>query len=304
MTSYQALFRREGIGSLAFIPLVTRGRLLGKFMVYYSEAHEYQPHELELAGAIANHLASVAARFAAVAKLEETIRQNELFAGVLAHDLRNPLGAIMTSAQVVLMREEGEGDKNQKPLARILTSGQRMTRMVDQLLDFTLARAGGGIEIHPRDTNLADLCNQAIGEFELSYPQWNVQQEIHGDQNGIWDSDRMLQVISNLVANAGQHGDLSSGIVIKLDGERSACVTFEIYNKGTVPEALLPTLFDPFRGTRHRRGQSRGLGLGLFIVKEIVRAHGGTVDVSSSLEAGTTFTIQMPRHCRATSKRP
>ena len=299
MSAYAALFSREGIGALGFIPLVIRGRLLGKFMVYYDRPHRFAAHELETAKAIANHLGSVITRFDAIAKLEETIRYNELFAGVLAHDLRNPLGAMMTAAQLVLMRREGEnakGDRESKPLSRILSSGQRMTTMIDQLLDFTRARSGGGIAIELHESNLADLCTQAVGELELAHPEWRVQCEVAGDQRGSWDSDRLLQVISNLVGNAGQHGVPDAGISLKLDGTAPDQVRLEIRNRGAIPETLLPHLFDPFRSTRHRRAQSRGLGLGLFIVREIVRAHGGTVEVSSSEVAGTTFSILLPRH--------
>ena len=295
MAPYLPLFRQEGIGALAFIPLVTRGRLIGKFMVYYDRAHAYSTNEIELASAIANHLASVTARFAAVAKLEETIRYNELFAGVLAHDLRNPLGAMMTAAQLLLMRQEGTGDRNAKPLSRILTSGQRMSRMIGQLLDFTRARVGGGIEVQPREVNLADLCAQAIEELELLHPEWRIECEVVGDQYGGWDPDRLLQIISNLLGNAGQHGEAESGILVKLDGRRSDTVTLEVHNRGVIPASLLPNLFDPFCGTRLRRDHSRGLGLGLFIVKEIVRAHGGGVDVSSSEADGTTFIVTLPR---------
>ncbi len=295
LAAYAPLFRDERIGSLAFIPLVTRGRLLGKFMVYYRRPHAYSTGELELASALGNHLASITSRFAAVAELEQTIRYNELFAGVLAHDLRNPLGAIMTAAQLVLMRLEGEGDRNAKPLSRILASGQRMSRMIDQLLDFTRARAGGGIEVQPRETNLADLCSQAVGELELVYPDRKIWCDIAGDQGGIWDPDRLLQIISNLVANAGQHARADSDIAIRLDGRSAESISLEVHNEGAIPPSLLPGLFDPFRATRHRRDHSRGLGLGLFIVKELVRAHGGTVDVASSEAAGTTFTIRLPR---------
>ncbi len=301
LASYLPLLRREGIGSLAFVPLVTRAKLIGKFMVYYGEAHAYTAQDLELAGAIANHLASVIARFAAIAKLEETIRQNELFAGVLAHDLRNPLGAIITAAQLVLMRQEGEGDKNAKPLARIMTAGQRMTRMIDQLLDFTRARAGGGIELQLREADLAEICAQAVGELELAYSEWKIQTSVHGDSNGSWDADRLTQIISNLVANAGQHGDAEGGIRVAVDGRPADQVCLEVHNKGTIPEPLLPTLFDPFRRTRQRHDQSRGLGLGLFIVRELARAHGGTVDVTSSEDAGTTFTVRLPRHAQSGS---
>jgi signal transduction histidine kinase len=299
MASYLPLFEQEGIGALAFIPLVTAGRLLGKFMVYYGEAHTFASHELATARAIANHLASVTARFAAVAKLEETIRYNEIFAGVLAHDLRNPLGAILNAAQLVLMRREGEPGavaRDTKPLGRIIASGQRMTTMIDQLLDLTRARSGGGIEIQLRDANLAELCAHAVGELETAHAEWNIRSDIVGDLAGSWDPERLLQVLSNLVANAGQHGVRDAGIAIRLDGSQREHVTVEVHNKGAVPESLLPHLFDPFRSTRHGRDQSRGLGLGLFIVREIVNAHGGTVEVSSSEAAGTTFVVRLPRH--------
>jgi signal transduction histidine kinase len=115
-----------------------------------------------------------------------------------------------------------------------------------------------------------------------------------GDLSGTWDPDRLLQIFSNLVANAGQHG-VGGVIRIHLDGHHPEVVTVRIHNDGIIPEPLMPTLFDPFRGTQHQRYHSRGLGLGLFIVKEIVRAHGGTVDVTSAEAAGTTFTICLPR---------
>ncbi len=299
MTAYRPLFEREGIGALAFIPLVTRGRLLGKFVVYYDRPHRFSFHEVGTASAIANHLGSVTTRFAAVTNLEETIRQNELFAGVLAHDLRNPLAAMMTAAQLVLMRSEGTSagtERDTRPLSRIMSSGLRMRTMIDQLLDFTRARSGGGIPIDPHATDLGDLCAQAVSELELSHPEWNIRRQVAGDQRGTWDSDRLLQALSNLVSNAGQHGTRGEPISIELDGTHRDHVTITIHNYGAVPEALLTSLFDPFRSTQHRRDQSRGLGLGLFIVREIVRSHRGSVDVASSEAAGTTFTIQLPRH--------
>ena len=294
---FTSLFEREGIGALAFVPLVNRRRLLGKFMVYYDEPHGFGTHEVETALSIANHLASVMARFSAVAKLEETVRANELFAGALAHDLRNPLSAIKTAAQLLLMRHEGRslpGKDAVKPLSRILASSDRMTRMIDQLLDFTRARTGGGIEIHARVSDLGDLCRDVLGEFELSHPEWKVDCAMAGDLGGSWDADRLLQVLSNLVGNAGQHGSAEGRISLRLDGTDTACVTCRIHNGGAIPESLVPELFDPFRA-RHGHGRSGGLGLGLFIVRELVQAHGGTVEVSSSEAEGTTFSVRLPR---------
>jgi len=301
MHRFLPLFREEGIRSLAFIPLVTRGRLIGKFMLYFGERHAYTSDEVELASSISHHLASVTARFAAIARLEETIRYNDLFAGVLAHDLRNPLGAMMTAAQLVLMRQERRGEGDAKPLNRILASGTRILRMIDQLLDVTRARIGGGIQLDPRATNLSHLCDQAVGELELANQGWTIQREAFGDLNGEWDPDRLLQIISNLVGNAGQHGDHGSPIVVRLDGRLADTVTLKVRNQGVVPEATMAILFDPLRGTSQRSDSARGLGLGLFIVKEIVEAHGGSVQVASSGGEGTVFTVTLPRRSSRTA---
>jgi signal transduction histidine kinase len=303
LSSYRSLFESENIASLAFMPLLSRGKLLGKFMVYYSSVHEYSSHEVQLSSAIANHLGSVIERFATISKLEETIHYNELFAGILAHDLRNPLGAMMTAAQLMLMFEaEGNREDVTKPLGHLLRSGQRMSAMIDQLLDVSQARAGGGIQVQPSAASLADLCQQAVAELQLANPSWSIQVESSGDHSGYWDPGRLMQVLSNLVANAGQHGNRDQGILIKLDGSLPDAVSFEVHNKGTIAPSLLPSLFDPFRGTRHRKDHARGLGLGLFVVKEIVRAHGGTVSVSSD-ESGTTVLVRLPRFTRASTER-
>lgn len=307
MAAYLPALQKEGIGALAFFPLVTRGRLLGKFMVYYERPHLFAESEVETARAIANHLASVIARFGAIAKLEDTVHQNELFAGVLAHDLRNPLGAMTTAAQLLLRRLEGEnslGEREAKPLSRILSSGQRMTTMIEQLLDFTRIRSGGGIPIEPRETMLAELCGQVISELEVTHPGWRIRCAATGDQSGRWDSDRLLQLFSNLIANACQHGAPESPVLVVLDGKAERTVRIEVQNRGAIAESLLPHLFDPFRSTGHRRDQSRGLGLGLFIVREIVRGHGGTIEVTSSEASGTHFVIQLPRQAERKNENP
>ncbi len=298
MAPYGALFREEGIGALAFIPLVNGGELLGKFMLYYEQPHAFVAHEVEVASAIGNHLASVITRFAVVARLQETIRYNELFAGVLAHDLRNPLGAIITAAHLLMRyaKSNTPGQREERPLSRILSSGQRMSAMIDQLLDFTRARSGGGIEIDPAEADLSEVLRQAVGELELAHPDWNIRREIRGDQRGGWDSDRLIQMISNLIGNAGQHGTPAAQIDVVLDGTSPDRVKLTVHNAGAIPDTLLPHIFAPFRTTHHQRDRSRGLGLGLFIVREIVHAHRGKVAVESTEAGGTTFSVELPRH--------
>jgi signal transduction histidine kinase len=295
--SYAETFRSEGIGALAFFPLVARGRLLGKVMLYHDAPHTFSAVELETVRAIGYYLGSVIARFAAWADLEETVRYNELFAGVLAHDLRTPLSAIMGAAQLLVRREGGPTSipSDGRAAARIVSSGGRMSAMIGQLLDFTQSRSGGGIKIERHQTNLDELCAQALAELELVHPEWTIRREAFGDLVGTWDSGRLVQVISNVISNAGQHGEPGQPIGVKLAGGIPDHVLIEVRNRGAIPPEILPHLFDPFRTTRERAGQSSGLGLGLFIVREIVRSHGGSVDVSSSEPAGTTICIRLPR---------
>lgn len=170
-----------------------------------------------------------------------------------------------------------------------------MATMIEQLLDFTRVRSGGGIAIHPVETNLASLCDHVVEELTLGHPEWQIRRDVVGEPNGLWDPDRLLQVVSNLVANAGQHGSERGEIRVRIDGNAADWMVLEVHNRGSIPPDLLATLFDPFRTTRATRAKSQGLGLGLFIVREIVRAHGGTVTVQSSEAEGTTFTVRMPR---------
>jgi PAS domain S-box-containing protein len=247
--------------------------------------------------------------------LSETIRVNELFVGVLAHDLRAPLTAIMTASQLIKKREAVLPEaRNAKALARILSSGERMSRMIEQVLDFTRLRVGGGIAIETRETDVAAVVQQVVDELDDSYPDCAVDLRHTGDTSGHWDGDRLGQVISNLVANAFQHGVPSAGIRILVDGSAADCVRVQVHNMGAIPPALVAQVFDPLTGGQRRRDRSRGLGLGLFITKRIAEAHGGDVTVSSSDAEGTTFTLSLPRTtdgavaqtalARATASRP
>ncbi len=293
LAPYRDVFELEQIGALAFIPLFASGRLLGKLMVYYDEPRQLEAHELDMAGAIANHIAGAIGRFSALAKLQESVRFNEMFTGILGHDLRNPLGAIMTAAHLAMRR--GDNERLIKPLARILTSGERMARMIDQMLDFTRVRVGTGLPTVPRSIDLVALVKQVIDELDDAHPDCRIALEHRGWTEGSWDDDRLAQVFSNLVGNAVEHGVRERGVRVVIDGLDPEMVVVEIRNMGTISEDAMIRLFEPLSGGARRRHKTRGLGLGLFISREIVKAHGGQIEVRSSEAAGTIFRVALPR---------
>ncbi|HWE23455.1 MAG TPA: MEDS domain-containing protein [Myxococcales bacterium] len=227
-------------------------------------------------------------------ELSRAVRLSEMFIGILGHDLRNPLSAIVTGASLLYRRAESE--KISKPALRILSSAERIWRMIDQILDFTRIRLGHGIPLQRRRIDLAEVCRLAIDEVESLAGEGRIRLEESGESLGVWDGDRLAQLVSNLLGNALAHGKGGTPVVIALDGTDPDEFLLEVHNAGAIPGDILPVLFDPFRGSNHKHERSSGLGLGLFISQQIVRAHGGNIEVSSSEEDGTRFLIRLPRN--------
>jgi PAS domain S-box-containing protein len=227
-------------------------------------------------------------------ELMRTVRFSEMFVGILGHDLRNPLSAIATAGS--LLRRRAESDKVAKPAARIVNSAERMARMIDQLLDFTRIRLGSGIPIEPQPVDLLGICRLAIEELEaVAGPDQPILEAV-GDAVGMWDADRLHQLVSNLVSNALVHGDASGPVVIHVNGTCPETMILEVRNPGVVPAAVLPILFEPFRsGVNEKQERSNGLGLGLFISQQIVLGHRGSIDVESSEVVGTRICVKLPR---------
>ncbi len=226
---------------------------------------------------------------------ERSVRYNEMFAGMLGHDLRNPLSAITTGANYIARLDSSQ--KATKAATRILSSAERMARMIDQLLDFTRIRVGGGLALAPTRLDLEELLYKIKDELEAANPERSIVIEVAGSAVGEWDHDRLLQVFSNLVGNALHHGSDAAPVVIRCDGSASTCVDISVHNAGVVPAEVLPMMFEPFRGNA-RYQRTRGLGLGLFITQQIIAAHGGTIEVASTGEQGTTFRLVLPRGAR------
>jgi len=227
-------------------------------------------------------------------RAEEAGRLKDRFMGILGHDLRNPLTAITNSAHL-LMRAPDLPERHQNSAARVLRASQRMAQMIRDLLDFTRGQLGGGIPVEPAEADLAEICSRVVDETKAGHPEREFVLRTEGDLTGHWDTARLEQVVSNLVVNAVHHGQ--DRILIEARGEPTR-VVLRVRNGGPpiAPEEL-PTIFEAFKGQRARRA-TEGLGLGLYIVKEIVRAHGGSVEVTSTAEEGTTFTCVWQRPAR------
>ena len=235
----------------------------------------------------------IARRKVLEAALRESAQFQEQFVGVLGHDLRNPLGAISMATD--LLQRLGPPPSQANVLSRIASSAARMDRMVVQLLDLTRARLAGGIPLDLKPgTNLALIAAAAVEELRIAHPQARVTVDAPREVMGDWDPDRMAQVVSNLVANGIQHG-AGAEVEVRLKSANASAI-LEVHNGGPpVPPELLPRIFEPFRrGAKTGAKQADGLGLGLFIARQIVLAHGGKIGVRSAEGDGTTFTVALP----------
>ena len=215
--------------------------------------------------------------------------------GIVSHDLRNPITAISLGVSLLLRREDLD-ERLLKTLVRIHSSAERTIRMVRDLLDFTQARLGGGIAVHRESMDLYPLLRMVVDEVHMSFPEREVRVELEGDGSGAFDSDRMAQVVTNLVNNALKYSPAGTPVTVRARGE-SESVLLEVHNRGEpIAQELQQHLFEPMRrGDDQTDRTSRSIGLGLFIVDHVVRAHGGAVTVRSRDGDGTTFSVRLPR---------
>lgn len=213
----------------------------------------------------------------------------EMFIGIVGHDLRSPLAGIRLMVETQLRRGHLD-ERDRRAALRVVSTCERMARMIVQLLDLTQARLGDGFPLEPRPTDLRDVCRSIAEEFESA-----IQLEVEGDLTGVWDPDRLAEALSNIAGNAIEHAAPGTAVVVKAHPE-DAEVVVEIINHGEpIPDNVLPFIFEPFRRGPQRAVSTRGnLGLGLYIAKQIVGSGGGTLAAYSS-DGATTFLMRLPR---------
>jgi signal transduction histidine kinase len=177
----------------------------------------------------------------------------------------------------------------------MISAFDRAVRLIRDLLDFTQARASGGIPVSPAEANIREIAHDACEELQFSHPDRQCLLHHSGREVGHWDVDRLSQLIGNLVGNAFEHSPADTPVTVITEGGPDALI-LSVNNTGDpIPEEERLRVFQPFeRGRDSKTGAHRSLGLGLYISQLIVAAHGGTIDVHSSRQDGTTFTVRLP----------
>jgi len=217
--------------------------------------------------------------------------------GIVSHDLRNPLNVIEMGTSLLQRREDLDAGV-MRTLVRIRNAGQRATRLIHDLLDFTQTRLGGSIPLDRKLTTMHALVAPVVDEVNAAHPDREIVVQAEEDVVGEWDSERLTQALGNLVTNAIRYGAPHTPVTIR-SSVKDGLARIEVHNTGSpISATVRPLLFSPMqRGTTLPDRQTRSVGLGLYIVHEIARGHGGSVDVTSSAEDGTTFSLLLPLRC-------
>jgi signal transduction histidine kinase len=233
------------------------------------------------------------------ARFMEQIEESRDFAiAVLAHDLRNPLNAILSSAQFLQITESIDRATLGEIASNIIDSGTQMSKLISNLLDFTRTRLGQSLPVKQEEIDLAAVCRQTVAEVAAAHPERTIDLSSPESLRGTFDATRINQMLSKLIGNAIQHGARSKPVKLAVSIE-SEHVVFRVENEGPpIPESTLQTIFDhtPRRRKENKKttNEFSHLGIGLFIVKKIVEAHSGSISVTSTAESGTTFVVSLP----------
>lgn len=222
----------------------------------------------------------------------------KMFLGILGHDLRNPLSAITLTARVA---KAALPQTSELPgqLSQIIDSAQAIADLIADLIDFTSSTLGVRLPVTPAAADLHVICEEVVREMRAAHARRSIHMSVNGDLAGTWDAHRLRQMIANLLGNALQHGSPTDPVHLTADGTDPRTVVISVHNTGKpIAADVLPMIFDPLvrapASVQHRRTPG-SIGLGLYIVREIATAHGGTAEITSTAAQGTTATVRLPR---------
>ena len=232
----------------------------------------------------------------------EVAASRDMFLAVLGHDLRGPLSGI-SMATLLLSKPGLDEAARHKTAARIKRASTEMSGLITDLLEYTRTRLGAGMPMELADVDLGTVCDDALEAIRAGFPEQQFVQTLSGDLFLPADAPRLRQALSNLLGNAVQHGDRGAPITLSATGEADEVVV-TVGNQGEpIAEDTHRAIFEPLVRAPIAAAQSQersktSLGLGLFIVREIALGHGGTIEVQSTAETGTVFTMRLPRRVR------
>jgi len=229
---------------------------------------------------------------------EQGGRTRDTFLAILGHDLRSPLAAVSMAGDILARQHAADSPVGAIALM-LRRSATSMATMVDDLLEYARTQLGGAIPIESAMHDMRAACVGAIEDARAAHPGCAFELDAEGDLACNFDDDRLQQVFSNLLNNAAQYSPAGEPVILRARGDADAVVV-QVCNRGTpIPDSALSLIFNPLvqlaPGPTDRGRPTTSIGLGLFIAREITQAHGGSIDVASSAESGTVFTVRIPR---------
>jgi signal transduction histidine kinase len=290
-----------GIRSIMVLPLVSQGQDAGIMTLFYTteSGRRYGRDDPELAEELALHTAHALENARLMSELRSSrqhlagaLEFRERMMGILGHDLRNPLGVVAMAGESLLHRNDLPVEVREHA-KRIDAATARMNEMIGTLLDFARARFLGRLPVTPVAADLDEIVRSVVDETRATHVDLDVELALSGDARGMWDPSRLSQMISNLLVNAVAYREPGTPAHVSVEAAPDD-VTLRVTNRGPpIPAEILQLIFEPFRQGHYK--SPRGLGLGLYIAKEIVLAHHGEIWVESTAKSGTTFTVRLPR---------
>jgi PAS domain S-box-containing protein len=288
----QVTYARALRGETSSAEVLVRNQQTGKDVVIHSSGAPVRLGERILGAVVIN--TDVTDRKLLEAERETREQFEHQLIGIVSHDLTNPVSAIILGSSMLLKQKTLE-PRVKKGLERIHDTANRAARLIADLLDFTKARLGSGVPVNVATIDFRDQVHGMIEDLQQWHPGRTIVLEEHASGVGQWDPDRLNQIVSNLVGNALQYSPRTTPVTVRTQGDDQE-VEIQVQNLGPpIPQATIPELFEPMKRVTEHEGPRRSVGLGLYIVDQIVRAHHGVVMVESTEEKGTTFTVRLPR---------